>query len=239
MAAAVSIDCFSGELMSRVLVIEDDRQIAVSLVKGLEQHGFDARSAYDGARGLELVMQWEPDLVVVDLMLPEVDGFEILERCRDRTSVPFIVLTARTELGARLKAFEQGAIDFLSKPFWLEELIARIRIRLGLGARETESEVFAWADVCFDLDAARVTRSDEDLGLTSHEINVLRYLVRRPGRALSRDQIARGALSIDGETSARTVDSHVARLRKKLGDEAAASIATVWGVGYRFEGEPS
>ena len=215
----------SETVPSRVLVIEDDRQIAVSLVKGLEQHGFDARSAYDGARGLELVMEWAPDLVVVDLMLPEVDGFEILERCRDRTSVPFIVLTARTELDARLQAFEQGAVDFLSKPFWLEELVARIRLRLGLSARESEREVFVWANVSFDLDAARVTCGGDDLGLTAHEINVLRYLVRRAGRALSRDQIARGALSVDGETSARTVDSHVARLRKKLGKEAASSAS--------------
>jgi len=222
----------------RVLVIEDDKAIAVGLVKGLEHEGFSARSAYDGERGVELVLAWSPDLVVLDLMLPGVDGFEVLQQCHDRSSAPFIVLTARTELDARLEAFQHGALDYLSKPFWLEELVARIRLRLGMGAAPRATEVVRFADVCFDLDAPRITRAGEDLELTPHELNVLRFLVRRPGRALSRGQIATGALSVDGETSGRTVDSHIARLRKKLGEHAAQHVTTVWGIGYRFETAP-
>lgn len=222
----------------RILVIEDDKAIAVGLVKGLEREGFSARSAYDGARGVELVLDWGPDLVVLDLMLPGVDGIEVLRQCRDRSSAPFIVLTARSELDARLEAFEHGALDYLSKPFWLEELVARIRLRLGLGAVERAAEIIEFADVRLDLAAPRVTRAGEDLELTPHELNVLRFLVRRPGRALSRSQIATGALRTDGETSERTVDSHIARLRKKLGESAAAHVATVWGIGYRFEASP-
>lgn len=223
--------------LSKILVIEDDLKIAYGLVRGLEDAGFDARSASDGERGLELVFEWEPDLVVLDLMLPKMNGHELLAQCQARTSVPFVVLTARAELDARLESFELGAVDFMAKPFWLEELVARIRARLSTHIQAESRDELTWSEVTLDFDARTVHRDEQELALTPHELNLLVYLARRPGRALTRAQLAQGALSMHGDVSDRTVDSHIARVRKKLGAPASAAICTVWGIGYRFEPE--
>ncbi len=145
-----------------------------------------------------------------------------------------VVLTARTELEDRLRCFELGAVDYLPKPFWMEELLARIRARLRV-REQTQPREVAWADVIVDLDARRATRGGEDLGLTASEFNLLAYLLERPGRAMSRAQIARSTLTADDAVDDRTVDSHVARIRRKLGKPASDAIRTVWGIGYRFD----
>jgi DNA-binding response OmpR family regulator len=169
-------------------------------------------------------------------MLPERTGFEVLEAIRTRVSVPVIVLSALTDLPARLKSFEAGAVDFVPKPFFMEELVARIRSRLNLGSAETRREL-RLADVVLDLDARVVRRDDMDLDLTGYEFNVLALLCQRGGRAQTREQIAVQALSEDAECSNRTVDSHISRIRKKLGADAGARIKTVWGIGYRCDVE--
>ncbi|WP_434422247.1 response regulator transcription factor [Nannocystis pusilla] len=172
--------------------------------------------------------------MVLDLMLPELGGFEVLELWRGRLSTPVIVLSARTELDARLQAFAGGAVDYLPKPFWIEELLARVRARLRLPDAAAPTRTFGWDGALLDLDARTVTLAGEPLGLTAHEFNVLLYLVERPARAITRRQLAEAALPAGGDRSERTVDSHVARIRRKLGP-AGARIATVWGIGYRFD----
>jgi DNA-binding response OmpR family regulator len=144
------------------------------------------------------------------------------------------VLSALTDLPARLKSFETGAVDFVPKPFFMEELVARIRSRLDLGQAEERREL-TLEDVVLDLDARVVRRNGEDLGLTGYEFNVLALLCQRAGRAQTRAQIADHALSEDGDCSDRTVDSHISRIRKKLGPEAGGRIRTVWGIGYRCD----
>ena len=217
-----------------ILIVEDDAGVVGGLVRGLGRAGFRTSLAMAGDQGLELILKEQFDLVLLDLMLPERTGFEVLEAIRTRVSVPVIVLSALTDLPARLKSFETGAVDFVPKPFFMEELVARIRSRLDLGQAEERKEL-TLEDVVLDLDARVVRRGGEDLGLTGYEFNVLALLCQRAGRAQTRAQIADHALSEDGDCSDRTVDSHISRIRKKLGPEAGGRIRTVWGIGYRCD----
>lgn len=217
-----------------ILVVEDDAPIAAGIVRGLKLAGFQVSLATDGHLALEAAQKEPPALVVLDLNLPGPDGFALLEAWHHRLHVPIIVLTARQELEARLRSFGLGAADYLAKPFWMEELIARIRARLRLPDTAAR-RVLGWADVSIDLDARTVTREGQGpVSLTRHELDVLLYLAERPGRALTREQIADQALPTNEERDARTVDSHVARIRKKLGP-AGAHVRTAWGIGYRFD----
>ncbi len=219
-----------------ILVVEDDAGVVQGLIRGLRQAGFRTSLAMAGDSGLERILKEPFDLVLLDLMLPGRNGFEVLEAMRSRASVPVIVLSALTDLPARLKSFESGAVDFVPKPFFMEELVARIRSRLEFGLAEPRREL-RLADVVLDLDARLVLRDRADLGLTGYEFNVLAFLRERAGRAQTRTQIADSALSEDGECTDRTVDSHISRIRKKLGPEAGARIQTVWGIGYRCDVE--
>lgn len=219
-----------------ILVVEDDPPIAAGLVRGLKRAGFQVSLATDGDMALQASEKERPALVVLDLNLPGPDGFALLEAWRSRLRVPVIVLTARQELEARLRSFGLGAADYLAKPFWMEELIARIQARLHV-PKESERKVLRWGDVTLDLDARTVSRQGVGaLAFTRHEMDVLLYLVERPGRALTRAQIAEHALPANEERDDRTVDSHVARIRKKLGP-AGAHLKTAWGIGYRFDPE--
>lgn len=219
----------------RVLVVEDDWNASQGLVRGLARAGFDVSVAVDGAEGASRALGEPFDLVVLDLMLPERCGFEVLAAMAGKVSTPVIVLSARTELSARLKSFELGAVDFVSKPFWIEELVARIRTRLAR-VEEIARRTVMIGEVSLEVDGRRATRHGEDLGLTAHEFDVLLWLVERPGRAVSRAQLADHALGEEGARAERTVDSHVSRVRKKLGPEGAR-VETVWGIGYRYQPE--
>jgi two-component system OmpR family response regulator len=216
----------------RILVVEDDLHVVQGLISGLRRAGFDVTVAMDGGQAADHVLAGAFDLVVLDLMLPTRTGFEVLEAMSGRVSTPVIVLSARTELTARLQSFQLGAVDYVAKPFFIEELVARIRARLLLrtaGPRRQIRVGTAWVD----LDARRVTRDGEDLGLTAHEFNLLAWLAERSDRAVTRQELAEHALAAGGVTD-RTVDSHVSRIRNKLGDDGKR-IGTVWGIGYRLE----
>ncbi|MEO1232681.1 MAG: response regulator transcription factor [Myxococcota bacterium] len=219
-----------------ILIVEDDIGVAQGLIRGLHDAGFETSYARAGDDGLKRILSEPFDLVLLDLMLPGRSGLEVLEAVGTRVSVPVVVLSARTELPARLESFAAGAIDFVPKPFFLEELIARIQIRLGV-RRTSKRRVLAVGDTEIDLDARVVRRDGVDLGLTTHETNVLTFLRERAGQALTRAQIAARALPESGERFDRTVDAHVSRIRKKLGPGAAECIRTVWGIGYRCDEE--
>jgi len=217
----------------RLLVVEDDLRVLEGLIAGLSRAGFDVSVAMDGAEGARRALHESFEAVILDLMLPEKTGFEVLRALSGRTSVPVLVLSARSELSARIESFQLGAVDFVPKPFWIEELVARLRLRLGL-VDEKPRRVIRFGSTEVDLDGRRVLREGLDLGLTSHEFNTLAWLLERPGRAVSRRQLADGALDEEGDRHERTVDSHLSRVRKKLGEDAAW-IKTVWGIGYRFD----
>ncbi len=218
----------------RIFVVEDDAAIAAGLVRGLRAAGFAVELAVEGHEGARRVLAAAPDLVVLDLMLPGDSGFTVLERIRAHSSVPVVVLTARAALDDRLRCLDLGAEDFLAKPFWMEELVARIRARLRL-RDSAPRRVIGFDDVEVDLDARTVCVAGQPVAFTRHEFDLLAYLVERPSRALARLQLADAALPIEGDRDVRTVDSHVARVRRKLGPVGAARIATVWGIGYRFD----
>ena len=218
----------------QILVIEDDPSVAAGLVSGLKKEGYGVELASDGSKGTALALKNQYDLIILDLNLPERDGFEVLTAWRDRISTPVIVLTARTELDARLKSFQLGAVDYLPKPFWMEELVARVHSRLRI-REDSPHRTITWQNVTLDLDARTVAVGDAIVELTSHEFNILSFLVERPGRAVTRRQLAEHALPESGARYDRTVDSHMSRIRNKLGAEAAGHIKTVWGVGYKFD----
>ena len=218
----------------QILVIEDDAGVAQGLVNGLRKAGFRTSLAVNGDQGLKCLLTEPFDLVLLDLMLPGRTGFEVLEAMCTRVSVPTIVLSALSDLPARLKSFENGAVDFVPKPFFMEELVARIRSRLEVRHVETR-RVLTLGDTIVDLDSRMVLRNEMDLGLTGYEFNVLAFLYQRAGRAQTRGQIAEHALSEHGDCSDRTVDSHISRIRKKLGPDTGGLIKTIWGIGYRCD----
>jgi len=216
----------------RVLVVEDDPGIGPQVVSGLLRAGLDATLAADGLAAKDLMScgtDWS--VVVLDLMLPDLDGFELLEQWQHRSSAPVIVLTADTRLPARLRSFELGAVDWIPKPFFMEELVARIRTRLGQGPTPAARRLLPLVDAVMDLDRRQVLRDGQPLSLTAHEFNLLAVLVTHAERTYTRQQLADSALPTDGARSARTVDSHVSHLRQKLGSDAA-QLVTVYGVGY-------
>jgi DNA-binding response OmpR family regulator len=217
-----------------VLVVEDDPATAAGLVNGLRKAGFEVELASDGTAGARAALATPPDVIVLDLLLPGQSGFEVLEQLRSRASVPVIVLTALSDLSDRLRCFELGAADYVPKPFWVEEVVARIRSRLALRTARP-SRLIRWADAEVDLDARTARVAGARVPLTKHEFHVLAYLLERRGRAVSRAHLLDHALDPFEERSDRTLDSHIARIRKKLGAEAACAIVTVWGVGYRFD----
>ncbi len=223
-----------GTNPARILVIEDDPGVAAGVVQGLRAAGFAVDLVSDGTSAMTRAVDPRWSLIVLDLMLPGADGFAILEHLRSRVAAPVIVLTARSGLDDRLRSFGLGAADFLTKPFWVEELVARISARLRLPPQARRRRV-QFGDVEIDLDARTVSRGTTPVRLTPVEMSVLAYLDERRGRAVERwtmaDAVLRGASEVEG----RSIDVHVARLRKKLGP-AGRTIATVWGIGYRLEG---
>ena len=216
----------------KLLVAEDDAAVAANLVRGLRAQGFVVELATSGRQAREAIVRFAPELVVLDLMLPELSGLALLEELSGKAHPPIIVLTARTDLNERLRCFELGASDYVPKPFFLEELVARIRARL-VRRPEAPRRILRFADVELDLDRRSVTVAGEDAGFTRHELDLLAYLAQRPNRAVTREDLAERAILGRDAPEPRTIDSHLGRVRRKLG-AAGSHVVTVWGIGYRF-----
>jgi two-component system phosphate regulon response regulator OmpR len=228
-------------MTTRILLVEDDRKLAPLVRQFLEEHHYEVAWAADGALGWCRFLDFRPDLVVLDLMLPEIDGLTLCRRMRAESDVAILILTARGDETDRVVGLELGADDYLAKPFGLQELLARIRavLRRYRAVREAgggEGERRALGP--FELDLARrtLTKDGEPIELTRSELDLLEALTRRPGRVLTRDQLLEGIR--DGETEAldRAVDGHVSNLRRKIEDDPRSPrfLLTVWGVGYRW-----
>jgi len=224
--------------MSALLLVEDDAAIAGPLMRALDKAGHDTRWVSTGGDAEVAVLDTEPDLVVLDLGLPDMDGIDVCRRLRSiNDRLPIIVLTARREELDVVEGFDAGADDYLTKPFRLSELLARVRARLrAVSATRLESD-----DITVDVAARRAWQGDRDLGLSTKEFDVLAELVRAAGTVVKREQLLDKVWGADFTGSAKTLDVHMAWLRRKLGDEGSSSgyITTVRGVGYRFEGAPS
>lgn len=222
-----------------VLVIEDDRNTAALVALYLERDGFRPLVAADGARGLALALEHRPALVILDLMLPRLDGWEVCRRLRRESEVPVIMLTARDEEVDRVAGLTLGADDYVVKPFSPRELVARVRavLRRARPPDDIAYRVLAHADIRLDLDKRRLTVRNRAVDLTPHEYALLRALMASPGRTFTRDELL-DHLYPDGDTVviARVVDVHIGKLRQKIEPDPArpSHILTVRGVGYRF-----
>ena len=213
-----------------ILVVDDEPQIAEIATDYLRMAGFEVITAGDGVRALEAVRGRRPDLVVLDLGLPRMDGIDVARTIRRESDLPIIMLTARVEEDDRLHGLEIGADDYITKPFSPRELVARVRAVLRrTEKRSGDTDVLRVADLTIDVPRMTITRGEEVIDLTTTELQLLATLARHPGRVFTRTQLldARDAESFD-----RAVDAHVKNIRRKLGD--ATYIETVYGIGYRF-----
>jgi DNA-binding response OmpR family regulator len=219
----------------KVLLVEDETRISDFVKKGLGEAGFDVTVSNHGDEGYELAETQTFDVIVLDIMLPGRDGLSILRQLRDkRKAVPVILLTARTTLDERIEGLNLGADDYLTKPFYVEELIARIHavMRRSTGEKLT---TLRSGDVAVNLVAREVTRGGEPVHLTVREFALLEYLLRSPGRVYARTQIIEHVWGYDFDPTTNLVDVHIQRLRKKLdAAEGDSLIETVRGVGYRI-----
>ena len=224
----------------RVLVIEDDASIRMGLVTALACEGLDVLTADNGAAGLETGLREDPDLIVLDLMLPGIDGFEVLRRLRaDGVATPVLVLTARGLPEDRVRGLDLGADDYLVKPFGLDEFLARVRARLRTWDRERgldDGRMLRFGNVTVDFEARRAERGGVDLRLTAQEFALLRFLSTHEGRAVSRVELRRAVWG-DAETVSRVIDTAVLGLRRKIEDDTASPrfVVSVRGLGYRFQ----
>jgi DNA-binding response OmpR family regulator len=223
-----------------ILVVDDDREIARLVRAYLEQGGFSASCAYDGASALRAVQAERPDLLVLDLMLPDRDGLEIARALRAdpaTAALPILMLTARVDDTERIVGLELGADDYVTKPFSPREVVARVRAILRRAAGPAApAQRLQRGDLLLDLDAHRATVAGEPVELTPTEFDLLALLLRNPGHAFTRGELLEQGLGYAHAGLERTVDSHIKNLRKKIERDPAAPplIETVYGVGYRL-----
>ncbi len=222
--------------MARILIIEDEARIASFVAKGLRAEGHHATVAADGPTGLDLALGDDHDLVVLDIGLPGMDGFELLEQLRAQGSkVPVIVLTARDSVTDTVSALEGGADDYMPKPFRFAELNARIKLRLRqlAGASGSMPDTLAAGRVRLDLRTRRAHVDGRELDLSAREFALAEMFLLNAGQVLSREQLLDHVWGLDFDPGSNVVDVYVGYLRRKLGPDA---ISTVRGMGYRFEG---
>lgn len=225
-----------------VLLIEDQEADRRLLTTALEKDGYNVLQASSGEAGLELLQQKQPDLVLLDLMLPGVDGLEVCRQIRARTNIPVIMVTGRDEEIDKVVGLELGADDYVTKPYGLRELVARVRAMLrrsmatDRAAAQKRKLVFPQLEI--DLPTRTVICQGESVRLTPKEFDLLYHLASQPRRVFRRDEIVQDVWGYSPQSGdLRTVDTHIKRLRKKLeeGREVPWSLATVWGVGYKFD----
>jgi two-component system OmpR family response regulator len=224
----------SAEATHRVLVVDDEPNIADVVTMALRYQGFAAESAGTGREALAAVASFRPHLIVLDVMLPDMEGFEVAKRLgAQQARVPVIFLTARDATDDKIRGLSIGGDDYVTKPFSLEELIARIRTILRrAGLAEAESSRLVFEDIELDDDAHEVTRAEHAIDLTATEYRLLRYFMLNPRRALTRTQLLEHVWDYDFGGDARVLETYVSYLRKKLDAHGPSVIHTVRGVGY-------
>jgi phosphate regulon transcriptional regulator PhoB len=220
-----------------ILVIDDEKDLIELVRYNLEKEGFDVIAATDGQAGLEVVKRHRPDLVVLDLMMPGLDGLQVCQRLRSdprQGRIPVIMLTAKATEADRVVGLELGADDYITKPFSPREVVARVKAVLRRSVpHQDEPQFIRSGDVTIDLSGHEVTYKGQRVSLTATEFRILEFLAARPGRVFSRDEIIDAALGNDTAVFDRTVDVHITAIRRKLG-AGGEQIETVRGFGYKF-----
>jgi DNA-binding response OmpR family regulator len=231
--------------LARILLVEDEAVLRETISYNLKHAGYEVHAVEDGDAALRTVKETRPDLVVLDIMLPTIDGFEVCRQIRRTSSTPILILTARDDEIDRVVGLEIGADDYLTKPFSMRELLARVKALLRrrdllqdelTGGAPQDAEVFRSGELEIDLSAHRVTVSGQEVNLKPREWDLLVFLARHPGQVCSSDQILQNVWGEDFFGDSRTVAVHVHGLREKLeiGEDGRRYIETVRGVGYRF-----
>jgi DNA-binding response OmpR family regulator len=223
--------------MSRILVVEDDPAILRGLADNLRFEGYDVVTATDGEHALVLIREKRPDLIVLDLMLPGMSGFDVCSGARaDGVTAPILILTARGQESDRVRGLDLGADDYVTKPFSVRELLARVRALLRRAAGHTLRDDLRVGDLTVDFRRYEARKGDVPLELTRKEFGVLRVLVSRPGEVLTRDDLLDEVWGHEANPTARTVDNHIASLRAKLETVPSAPrhLQTIHGVGYKW-----
>jgi len=227
--------------MTRILVVEDERKIARFLELELKHEGYEVDTAGDGRTGLDKALEWNPDLIVLDLMLPELSGIEVCRRLRHESDVPIIMLTAKDDVSDKVMGLDMGADDYMTKPFAIEELLARIRVALrkprekAAAPAEEESRALRAGKLVLDPDSYAVSYGGEPVTLTKKEFDLLHYLMENHGKAVTRDELLNNVWGYEYAGDTNVVDVYVRYLRHKIDDRFGVhTIQTIRGVGYLF-----
>ena len=225
----------------KILIVDDDPNISELISLYLVKEFFEPRTCEDGQAALDLFRSWKPDLILLDLMLPVIDGYQVCREIRKTSQTPIIMMSAKGEVFDKVLGLELGADDYVIKPFDTKELVARIKAVLRRAASHQESapaateNIVQLPDLTVDKNNYIVTLYGTALALPPKELELLYFLASSPNQVFTRDQLLDRVWGYDYGGDSRTVDVHIKRLREKLGDHEAWSLHTVWGVGYRFE----
>ena len=218
--------------MSSILIVEDEPRIVAFLTKGLKAAGFAPHTTSTGLEAVELALQTSFDLIILDVGLPDIDGFEVLQRLRGQgVTAPVIMLTARSSVADRVAGLEGGADDYMPKPFSFEELLARIRVRLRPEAAGADQMRLTHRDMVLDLRTRTLTLEDRTVELSAREFALAETFMRHPGQVLSREQLLSAVWGLDFDPGSNVVEVYVSYLRNKLGRQR---VETVRGMGYRL-----
>ena len=224
----------------KILVVDDEKTLVKGIKFNLENEGYEVECAYDGAAAVELARNNRFDLLILDVMMPEVDGLDACMRIREFSNVPIIMLTAKSEDADKLMGFECGADDYLTKPFNILELKARVRalLRRAAGVQRMQGSVLTVGDISLNTEERTAMRDGRTVDLTAKEYDLIELLMRNPRRVYSRENLMNVVWGYTYTGDYRTVDVHIRRLREKLERDPAAPehIMTKWGVGYYFKG---
>ena len=227
--------------MKKILVGDDEALLVKGIRFNLQNDGYEVITGSDGAEAVELARSQNPDLIVLDVMMPRMDGLEACSKIREFSDVPIILLTAKAGDMDKLLGFDQGADDYLTKPFNILELKARIRAMLrrsaGSPKKEEPKNELTGGSIRLDLDGRNAYKGDQPVDLTAKEFDVIEFLMRNPGRVYSRENLLDTIWAYEYRSDIRTVDVHIRRLREKLEENPAEPkhIMTKWGVGYYFK----
>ncbi len=229
-------------MRNTIMVIDDDDKITSMLRRGLAFEGYDVHTAHNGAEGLSMVLAEEPDLIILDVMMPKVNGFEVCRRLREGGSkVPVLMLTAKDEVENRVKGLDMGADDYLVKPFALEELLARVRAllrRKEAASEATGGQRFVFEDIILDMDSREVVRDGQRIELTAKEFDLLHLFMQNPKRLLTRDLIMDKILGYDYSGESNVLEVYIAMLRQKTEEHGGKRvIQTIRGAGYILRGD--
>ena len=224
----------------KILVVDDEALLVKGIRFNLQNEGYDVITGSDGLDAVRLVQEQKPDLVVLDVMMPNMDGMTACSKIREFSDIPIILLTAKTDDMDKLMGFDHGADDYLTKPFNILELKARIRAllrRAGSSEKKAVNNTLTIGSITLDLDARNAYRSGEMVDLTAKEFDVIEFLMRNPNRVYSREALLDTIWAYEYRSDIRTVDVHIRRLREKLEENPAEPkfILTKWGVGYYFK----